>query len=657
MQPPSLTQQAIPYGRGIYLTGRSRRILRKLQYDLGTERVVAAMRASGVASLESVADVLRIMHEHEYFRCASDMDHRAWELLPALLAPSLKRSSAGGKSSQEQAAQTASIEQESEECVTSLTSFTEYQTASQQQQQQHESNGEARSKKSLRRCPSLQWTGEALWAEPADAGGCSHASVEEVLGDLMARTRTLGFEALLGPLRVRWTVPRATTFLASWLGELEETCGLHDVGIGFDYKRIPLCASRLLAHAGVRRTPAGLNAVVAQVAAAMANCGVAATEDVVGALYASLLMLLRRPREEDQQGNDATGAPLDWAGVGAVLAALEEHFDDCFDMQEVHRYYAGVSLAEFLGHTCRGGPAAFYQATTTLILGYTSRLCRLQPKSSARMHVVARIVSAVSALGLDSVRVLPRAQTAAEATAAGQEGVHAAAAALAAEERVVVSIADSQPMVALAYCLPAAGLLTAGEVGSLLSALAPHARWLPTEAAFLAAEIRKWPLRRAAASAAGSGTNANCVSDSTLGGLFRRGQEEEEEEMESENEERGVASDDEAQSGVARSLTAEAAHSAAAAESGDRASAPPAKRRRVAAPEVAMAAAEGVPLVGNGGDNLAAMMMSLCGPATAWDSRWLHAVIQLLWREGWSWAELGEFSSELLRGEPAEPRR
>jgi hypothetical protein len=65
----------------------------------------------------------------------------------------------------------------------------------------------------------------------------------------------------------------------------------------------------------------------------MANCGVAATEDVVGALYASLLRLLRRPREKDQQGNDATGAPLDWAGVGAVLAALEEHFDDCFDMQ------------------------------------------------------------------------------------------------------------------------------------------------------------------------------------------------------------------------------------------------------------------------------------------------------------------------------------
>jgi hypothetical protein len=37
------------------------------------------------------------------------------------------------------------------------------------------------------------------------------------------------------------------------------------VDIGFQYKRIPLCASRLLRHAGVRTSPAALAAVVKQV--------------------------------------------------------------------------------------------------------------------------------------------------------------------------------------------------------------------------------------------------------------------------------------------------------------------------------------------------------------------------------------------------------
>jgi hypothetical protein len=59
----------------------------------------------------------------------------------------------------------------------------------------------------------------------------------------------------------------------------------------------------------------------------------------------------------------------------------------------VHRYYAGVSLSEFLGHTCRGGPAAFYEAATALVLGYASRLP--SRGESQRGDRVARVAATV----------------------------------------------------------------------------------------------------------------------------------------------------------------------------------------------------------------------------------------------------------------------
>lgn len=158
-------------------------MLRKLQYDLGTDRVVAAMHAAGVHSLDAVSGVLRMMHEHEYDRHACQRDRCAWELLPALLAPSLT----GGDDYREPAESEGECESENPAAPTAA-----------------------------RPCGSLRWTGEALRTD-AEGGG---STLEEVLGDLMARTRTLGFEALLTTLNMRWTVPRATTFLAAWFVEV-----------------------------------------------------------------------------------------------------------------------------------------------------------------------------------------------------------------------------------------------------------------------------------------------------------------------------------------------------------------------------------------------------------------------------------------------------
>jgi hypothetical protein len=49
---------------------------------------------------------------------------------------------------------------------------------------------------------------------------------------------------------------------------------------------------------------------------------------------------------------------------------------------------------------------------------------------------------------------------------------------------------------------------------------------------------------------------------------------------------------------------------------------------------------------------VSALIMTRGLGAHSWDSRWLHAVMQLLYREGWSWAELGGFAYELLQSPP-----
>lgn len=57
-----------------------------------------------------------------------------------------------------------------------------------------------------------------------------------------------------------------------------------------------------------------------------------------------------------------------------------------------------------------------------------------------------------------------------------------------------------------------------------------------------------------------------------------------------------------------------------------------------------------IPIVGHRGNNLSQVLIGLCGPATSWDSRWLHAVMQVLQESNWTWGDIGEFMFESMEG-------
>lgn len=56
-------------------------MLRKLQEDCGTARVVKALQAAGVHGCEAVGSLLQMMHEHEYKRRPTTRDHLTWHVL------------------------------------------------------------------------------------------------------------------------------------------------------------------------------------------------------------------------------------------------------------------------------------------------------------------------------------------------------------------------------------------------------------------------------------------------------------------------------------------------------------------------------------------------------------------------------------------------
>lgn len=112
-------------------------------------------------------------------------------------------------------------------------------------------------------------------------------------------------------------------------------------------------------------------------------CGRPVTEDMVGFLYSALVMLV----PED-----------DWAGLGGVLGAMEEYFEEAFDMREVHRYYAGCSWPQWLaGRFARR--ETFHAAAVELVVGYGSVL---QLRGKGPQQMCSQIAAAVRALSLDS---------------------------------------------------------------------------------------------------------------------------------------------------------------------------------------------------------------------------------------------------------------
>ena len=168
---------------------------------------------------------------------------------------------------------------------------------------------------------------------------------------------------------------------------------------------------------------------------------------------------------------------------------------------------------------------------------------------------------------------------------------------------VLASISDPVPIVALAYKMIEKGTLGGYLLGLFLCELTPHARWLPTEVAELVTQIRAWPAMQSRMAA-------------DVGHVNKRRR----------------TSHTECSSSISFNLSL--------SETSE-------DTRRLTHPRVE--------LVGNHGNNLAQVMIGLCGPASSWDSRWLHAVMSVFQNDGWTWAEIGEFVYELMDGAPLGP--